>query len=135
MDVVSLCPLRTGALVWQPRRGSFVLTAVCKATFTLLPGDSVLATEQDYPNEDENHWNDDAARSLYSPSDLSPFKPRADVLLVGHAFAPKREPVRSLVARLSALGVDKSIEVHGERGWSADGSPREGGRFSRMPLR
>src|SRR3954471_20301712 len=96
MDVVSLCPLRVGSLVWQPRRGAWVLTAVCKATFTLAPGESELAEEQEYPNEDDNHWNDDPARSVYSPADLVPFKPRADVLLVGHAFAARHEPVKSL---------------------------------------
>ena len=63
---------------------------------------------------------------MYSPSDLVPFKPRADVLLVGHAFAPKGEGVRSLVARLVTAGVDKAIEVFGERAWAPDGSCARG---------
>src|SRR5689334_17838914 len=100
MDVVSVSLLRVASVVWQPRRGAWALTVVCKATYTLVPVESKLAQEQEYPNEDDNHWNDDPARSLYSPSDLAPFKPRADVMLVGHAFAPRKEPVRSLVARL-----------------------------------
>src|SRR5689334_10868121 len=135
MDVVSLSPLRTGSLVWQPRRGSWVLTAVCKATYSLLQGESVLAEEQEYPNDDDNHWNDDPARSLYSPSDLVPFKPRPDILLVGHAFAPRKEPVRSLIARLTIGDVDKAIEVTGDRATSPDGKVREPARFVKMPLR
>src|SRR5206468_2579065 len=77
----------------------------------------------------------DPQRSLYSPSDLAPFKQRGDVMLVGHAFAPRGEPVRSLVVRIIVGEVDKSIEVHGERAWSPDGLLREGPRFAKMPLR
>jgi hypothetical protein len=135
MDVISLSPLRTGSLVWQRRRGSWVMTAVCKATYALLPTESKLAPEQEYPNEDDNHWNDDDARSLYSPSDLVPFKPRADVMLVGHAFAPRKEPVRSVVARLLVGEVDKAVEVWADRSFAQDGTLREGPRFARMPLR
>ncbi|APR85487.1 putative outer membrane autotransporter barrel [Minicystis rosea] len=135
MDIVSLSPLRTGSVVWQPRRGSWVMTAVCKATYTLLPGVAELAPEQEYPNEDDNHWNDDPARSLHSPSDLVPFKPRADVMLVGHAFAPRNEPVRSLVARVLVGEADKSIEVFADRAFAPDGSVHDTARFTRMSLR
>ncbi len=91
MDVLSVSKLRTASLIWQPRRESFVLTVVCKATYALAQVTSELAPDQEYPNEYENHWNDDPARSLYSPNDLVPQKPRAEVLLVGHTFAPRGE--------------------------------------------
>src|SRR5215813_4265665 len=129
MDVVSLCPLRTGSLLWQPRRGSWVLTAVYKATYSLLPTDSTLAPEQEYPNEDENHWNDDPARSLYAPSDLVPMKPRAEVMLVGHAFAPRGERARAIVARMIVGDVDKAVEVFADRSFALDGTLREGSPF------
>lgn len=135
MDVVSLSPLRVASIAWQPRRGSWVLTVVCKATYKLLPGRSRLSESQEYPNDDDNHWNDDPDRSLYSPSDLCPFKQRADVMLVGHAFAPYAEPARSLYARLAVGTVDKSIEVFGDRAFLPDGSLREPTRFIKMPLR
>ena len=135
MDVIALSPLRTGSVVWQPRRGSWVLTAVCKATFSLAQTESTLAEEQEYPNEDDNHWNDDPARSLYSPSDLVPYKPRADVMVVGHAFAPRKEPARSVVARIIVGEMSKAIEVWCDRSVAQDGSLREGPRFVKMPLR
>src|ERR1700761_2212545 len=113
MKLVSLCPLRAASLIWQPRRGSYALTVVVKATYDLMPVESPLAREQEYPNEDDNHWKDDEARSLYSPSALVPFKPRADVMLVGHAFAPRQEAVRSLTVRLIVGDVNKAIEVFG----------------------
>ncbi|MFO0756299.1 MAG: DUF2169 domain-containing protein [Byssovorax sp.] len=135
MDIVSLSPFRTGSLVWQPRKGRFSLTVVCKATYALEPGESGLAAEQEDVNEHENHWDDDPRRSLYAPSDLVPFKARADVMLIGHAFAPPSEPVRSLVARLRVGELDKSIEVVGPRVWTREGELREGTRWVKMPLR
>ena len=111
MEIVSVCPLHAASLTWRSERAGWMLTVVCKGTFTLLPDESPLASEQEYPNEDDNYWDDDPARSLYSPSDLVPFKVRADVMLVGHAFAPRGEPVRSLTARLIVVDVDNAIEI------------------------
>ncbi len=112
-----------------------MLTVVCKATYVLMPGESPLAPEQDEPNEADGYWNDDETRSLSFASDLAPFKRRADVLLVGHAFAPERRPVGSLIARLVVGEVDKAIAVFGDRAWLPDGQVQEGPRFAQMPLR
>ncbi|MGK3990616.1 DUF2169 domain-containing protein [Sorangium sp. So ce136] len=135
MDVVAFGPLCTASLLWRRSRGDWAQTIVCKATFNLLPDVSPLASEQERPNENDKHWDGDPARSLYSPSDLVPFKPRADVLLVGNAFAPRKEPVRALVARLAIGSVDKSIEIYCDRAWTAEGKLHEGPWFSSMPLR
>src|SRR5689334_14796869 len=135
MDVVSTCPLRIASMVWQPRAGAWALTVVCKATFQLQPGVSPLAELQEAPAEDEGYWDDDEARSLHVGSDLVPFKARADVLLVGHAFAPGGQAVRSLPVRLVVGAVDKRIEVWCDRIFWQDGQVLEGQPFSRMPLR
>jgi hypothetical protein len=135
MDVISSGPLRATSVVWQPSAGRWALTVVCKATYRLEPIESPLAEAQEAPNEEDNFWDDDPARSLYAPSDLAPFKARADVLLVGHAFAPQGQPVRALVARLCVGEVDKSIEVWCDRAFGSDGRPLEGPRFKAMSLR
>ncbi|MFO0761050.1 MAG: DUF2169 domain-containing protein [Byssovorax sp.] len=134
MDVISTCPLSVASRVWQPSQGAFTLTVVCRATFQLRAGEAVLAVEQEAPNDHDDHWNDDDLRSLRAASDMAPIKPRADVLLVGAAFAPGRVPTRSLVVRLCAGEVDKSIEVVCDRSLSPDGTVREGAPFARMPL-
>jgi hypothetical protein len=112
-----------------------MLTVVCKATYVLMPGESPLAPEQDEPNEADGYWNDEETRSLNFASDLAPFKRRADVLVVGHAFAPERRPMRSLVARLMVGEVDKAIAVFADRAWTPDGQMQEGPKFVKMPLR
>src|SRR5262245_48678398 len=115
MDLVSNCPLRVASMLWQPWTGGFALTVVCKATFHLQPGIAELLEAQEEPLEDDAYWNGDEARSLCAPSDLVPFRVRADVLLVGRAFAPEGRSVRSLVARLAVGEIDKSIEVFCDR--------------------
>ncbi|HEY4119125.1 MAG TPA: DUF2169 domain-containing protein, partial [Byssovorax sp.] len=99
------------------------------------PGQAELAPEQEPTNDEDAYWNDDPARSLHSPSDMVPFKTRADVLLVGHAFAPNGEPVRMLQARLTVAEVDKAIDVVCDRAWTPDQRLVEGPRFAKMPLR
>ena len=93
-----------------------------------------LSAQQDPLNDDDQHYDDDPRRSVHAPGDMAPFKVRADVSLVGHAFAPQGQSVASLVARLAIGSIDKSIAVHGERAWSDEG-PKPVGTFSRLALR
>jgi hypothetical protein len=58
MEVVSLSPLPVGAVAWQPRQGTWVLTFACKATFRLLPGRADLADEQEPLYREDRHWSD-----------------------------------------------------------------------------
>ncbi|MDI1446202.1 DUF2169 domain-containing protein [Polyangium sp. 6x1] len=134
MEVVSLSPLPVASMIWQSGPGAWTLTFVAKATCQIQPGKSPLASAQEPVHEEDCHWDDDDARSLFAASDLVPLKPRVDVTLVGSAFAPQGQPVRSLFARLIIGDLDKSIEVHQDRTFTADGALVEGPRFSRMSL-
>src|SRR5580704_7469084 len=108
MDVVSHCSLPVAGRVWKPRPGAYALTFVCKATFALGPGKLALAAEQQPVHEFDRPWSD-TVTSLYAASDLAPRKLRADVVLIGNAYAPGGVPVRKLVARLVVGDIDKSI--------------------------
>lgn len=134
MDVRSACPLPAQGLVWQPRAGHWALTVVCKATFLLEPGEATLAAEQEPLNEEDNYWDDDPERSLYAASDIVPAKPRADILVVGNAYAPEGRPARSLVARVVVGDVDKSLEIVCDRSLDPSGVIHEGARFTKMRL-
>ncbi len=133
--MLSFGPLRTGSLLWRKAGERIVLTVVAKVTFALAPGESALADAPEEVAERENHWDDDPARSLHSPGDLAPLKRRADVVLVGHAFAPPGKPARSVLARLAVGTVDKVVEVFGPRTLTRSGEVRDGARWTRMPLR
>jgi hypothetical protein len=101
----------------------------------ICPGVSQLAADQEPINEDDNYWDDDSARSLYAPNDLAPYKPAADVVLVGYAFAPGRVPAPSFHVRMIIGEIDKSLEVSGDRAWSPEGALSEPARVVRVPLR
>lgn len=135
MDIVTLCPFVASKIVWQAHSGTFALTVIVKATFVLRSGTAELASEQDPICERDRFVDDAPHKSLRIPSDLVPYKPRADVLLVGHAYAPDKQPVRSVVTRLVVGEMDKAIEVFCDRSFRVrDGQLIEGKRFTKMPL-
>lgn len=136
MDIRTLGILPTSSVRWQNRTNTWALTLICKATFRLLPDESPLAPDQEPITEEDGFWNDDPSRSIYAPTDTVPFKVRVDVLLVGSAFAPSKQPVQSLSARLVAGDIDKSIEVVGDRTVrDAQGRASPATPFLKMPLR
>lgn len=135
MEVRSLCPLTASGFVWQWNGTTYAQTVVVKATFRLAPDTCPLADTQDPPVEADVFADGDPRRSLIIPSDKAPHKPHADVMLVGHAYAPKNQPVRSLMVRLSVGSLNKSIEVWCDRRFRRqDGQLREGPLFTKMPL-
>ncbi|WP_437668805.1 DUF2169 domain-containing protein [Sorangium sp. So ce131] len=134
VSVLGLSDVPVGWLVWHRPPSKPVLTVVCRATFVLRPGEAVLAGEQEPLAAAEQPYPGGASLGIYAPADLIPMKPHADVLLVGHAFAPGRQPVRSLFVRLAVGEVDKRIEVFCDRQFDLQGELREGPRFASMPL-
>ncbi|WP_437310175.1 DUF2169 family type VI secretion system accessory protein [Sorangium sp. So ce388] len=134
MDVVSDGSLPVASLLWQARASTWVLTVVCKATFTLAPAESPLAPAQEPIRERDAYRDDDPARSLIEASDLAPLKQGADVVLVGHAHAPGGKPARSLVARMVVGEIDKAIQASCDRLFTQEGELQEGARFTKMPL-
>lgn len=135
MEIVSSGPLPAEFLVWQPSPTAWALTIASKATFHLRPGEATLAAEQTPILEQDNYWDDNVDRSVRAPCDLVPFKPSADVVLVGAVFAPNRTPVRSVIASLTLGEMARSIEVFCDRAMMLDDSIQEGSGFVRMPLR
>jgi hypothetical protein len=135
MDVISTCPLRVASRVFRTSRGKHVLVVVCKATLLLLPGESPLSPDQDDPNEDDSCWDGDPTRSLYAPSDIVPAKPRADVMLVGHAFAPGSAPAPSIRTRLVVGTIDKTILAFADQAWIREGHLLDGQPVRKVPLR
>lgn len=136
VKVTSSCPLRVASVVWQPAEGLFMLTVLGKATFDLRPEESPLADNQDEPTPRDDYWNNDESASLRAACDIVPFKHAADVLVVGYAYAP---PVLSDWPFHTRLvvgnGIDKVIEIHGERHWTKDDQLIQNPCSPRVPLR
>jgi hypothetical protein len=132
-------PFVVSTLVWEPSPQQRSLTVSVKATFALshMAKEPQLSPEQDGFHDDVP-WDAAPHASLYSPSDSAPFKPRADVLLVGSAYAPGGAPADVVTARLSVGALDKALRVSGERAWAptAEGPRASAPRpFTRATLR
>ena len=134
VEVVELAPLRAATLLWRPHGSGRVLTVIAKATYVLDKGIAALADVQDDVNERDLHTENNTSLGLHSASDMVPYKPHADVTLVGKAYSPPRELARVVVARLKVGPVDKQVEVHAERQLTSRGEVKDDKFFSKMPL-
>jgi hypothetical protein len=132
--IISLSPLRSAVFGWRAAQAR-MLTLVCKATYALRPGESPLADEQEDPNERDDHWDDDPEKSLHAPSDFVPSKPRAELMVVGSAFAPGGVARSRVAVRVIVGDVDKALAVIGDRALLPDGSVSEPAAFTKMALR
>ena len=129
---------RTGIFANPDRSKS--LTAVVKATFSIPDDDGALcglAPEQIEPQPLASYTGERWRSSILRPADIVPYKPGTDVVLIGHAYAPRGQRVTELAASVKVGSLHKSIIVVGDRTWRrtdtglvmSDPEP-----FDRMPL-
>lgn len=98
--------------------GNPVFLVVVKGTF-LFDGDGGVtpADEQIPVAFGEVVEEGEGAAKVRLEEDTAPFKPRADILLLGKAHAPGGKPVRWLDAGLLVGSVKKVVRVFGDRVW------------------
>lgn len=117
MNIVNDTAFSIGTLFSEDLKGKPRLTVIVKGTFSLKTGEAVSADEQLPIFTADEHYGDDPLASVRFESDRVPFKPRADVVLVGKAYSPGAKPVKRLDVSLSVGRVQKTIRVYGERHW------------------
>jgi hypothetical protein len=121
MNVVNDTPFVDGlALGMGPDRRS-CLAPILKATFRMPGGadgaPAPVADEQLPITADDEFYKGDVTGSIRLESDAVPFKPRADVVLVGRAYAPGGKPVPVLDAGLRVGRAQQAVRVFGDRRW------------------
>lgn len=89
-----------------------------KSTFKLQPDHSAIPVEEE-PDlvTGDIFYEEDDSRSLYYSSDFVPFKPRADVVVVGKCHAPKGTKVPAREVTIEVGSKTKTINVFGNRYW------------------
>jgi hypothetical protein len=116
--------------------GIDTLIVVIKATFE-LSNPLRLASKQCPIVLADEYWGDPATSSLRYPNEAHLAKPGADVILNGHARAPRDQPVTQLDVVVSVGERTKLARVHGDRHWTQGSGPVHPSRpqpFVRMPL-
>ncbi|MFO0611150.1 MAG: DUF2169 domain-containing protein [Polyangiaceae bacterium] len=104
------------------------VAVILKATFGLADGLPMIAAEPQAIAEADVHPDGDASRSLLVASDLVPYRPKADILLSGSAYAPSGAPaprvqVRLMVGRGTQTLLDKCVLVQGPLGPAGGPAP------------
>lgn len=107
-----------GLSVAVDKDGLDLCVVVVKGTFLVATsGESVLAQQQEPLIYADAHYGDPAKTSLKYECDFAPFKPRADVLLNGHAVSQTGRPVPEVTVGIETGSIKKHIRVVGDRRW------------------
>ena len=103
---------------WEDLEGRAKLTLIVKSTFRIKPRAEASIASAQVPilSADEN-YSKDLTSSVRFESDMAPFKPKADIVLVGKAYAPQAKPVRHLDVSLTVGRLKKTVRVFGDRNW------------------
>jgi len=80
----SLCFESTGP------EGCPVHTVVVRATATIVPGAPLTLSDEQLPLKLTDCFGKPGASSLKYPSDLAPFKPKTDIVVIATAYPPAK---------------------------------------------
>ena len=111
-------PFAVRILPWTGVDNKPGLSIVVKATLVIVrEGGDVLPTLKQLPLFTTDVMSDTKAGSVRFESDLVPFKPRTDVVLIGRAYAPGGKPVTRLMAGLRVGALRYGVAIFGDRTW------------------
>ncbi|MBI4849356.1 MAG: DUF2169 domain-containing protein [Nitrospirae bacterium] len=118
MDLVNHSRFESAAIPLEGPGDNPVLTVIVKGTFNIRPGIPAEISEKQMPVLYGAELNDpEKPASIKFETDIVPFKPRADIVLVGKAYAPEGRAAQSFEAALKVGNMGKSILVFGDRNW------------------
>ena len=140
MEILNETPFEVEAIPCMGPENKTVLTIIVKGTFDMIPETPAESASEQIPVAfGDEYYHEAEGGSVKFESDVAPFKPRADIVLVGHAYAPKGTLKRAVDTSLRVGQVRKTIRVYGDRQWQLlsrllPASPSEPQPFSNMDL-
>lgn len=118
MEIINKTPFEFGlAPAFAPGLPKAVVLVV-KGTFEVHAEgrSSVAETQDELLVADELHEGTEY-QSVRLEAEMAPFKPRADIIVVGQAHAPKQRQVTALKVSVRVGGISKQVVVVGNRFW------------------
>ena len=110
--------MAAGLCVATEKSGQDRCVVVVKGTFVLDTGGGArLADEQAPLVHADVHRGEPGTTSVQAECDFAPFKPRADILVMGHAVSPMGKAVTESWVTLELGAHRKVIRVSGDRRW------------------
>jgi hypothetical protein len=137
-DFTNRTPFVFEAAFMTDEEGAPLFVPIVKATFVIaVDGSLQLAEEQQPVKLAGEHWGDPAVSSYRYEPECAFVKPATDVVMIGHAHAP-RVGTTEVLAGIRVGGLQKVVRVTGDRYWArrsvggiAMSAPQP---FERIPL-
>ncbi len=117
MQIVNETPFAADTVLWEDLEGKAKLTVIVKTTFEVQKDKAVLRAEQLPVFTSDQHYKDDPTALVRFETDRVPYKPLADIVLVGRAHAPWKRSVSQLDVSLRVGDLHKIIRIFGDRKW------------------
>jgi len=100
-----------------------IATLIVKGSFAYSKADIFdhkvqVASEQTPINYGDEPFPEKKNGCIQFESDIAPFKPKADIVLVGCAHSPRHQLIQSLDVRLKVGKIKKQLRVFGDRKWN-----------------
>jgi hypothetical protein len=122
----------------RDRQGAETWIVLVKGTFDIAPDGSTHPADEQAPVcTVPQYHGDPSTSSLRLDTDLLRLKPTTDVLVLGHAHAPRGRLVEQIDVTLKLDALEKTLRVIGNRHWKRGGGGLRLGSpqpFERMPL-
>lgn len=115
--IVNDTPWIVGLLRHQTTSARASLVVIVKRTLTWSGGTLRESSRQLDLFRGDVPWPDGPQSTVRFESDMVPFKPRGDIVLAGHAYAPDGRPVETLEASLRVNRQRYRLRVFGDRRW------------------
>lgn len=119
MNIQNDSPFVHGVMLSYLPHAVPALTVISKGTFDIRQNRQVTVAQDQIPltQSDEYYVTEQPPPSVRIESDLVPYKPRTDIILIGNAYSPDRKPVTKLLVKLRVGTIKKSLFVFGDRWW------------------
>ncbi len=119
MEIINNTPFEAEAIPLKGPGNKDVLTVIVKGTFDMQPEKQAVASREQIPiaygDELYDEKNDNI--NVKFESDIVPFKPKADIILTGRAYAQEKRAVQVLDVMLRVGNLKKILRVFGNRYW------------------
>ncbi len=137
MKIVNETPFAVEALPFIGPEGGPALSVIVKGTFTIVPDGTAVAADEQLPFAFADVPLDEKRpdRGARFEADAVPFKPRADVVLVGSAHAPPGKAAKAMDVSLRVGKLHKVVRVFGDRKWSCGGRLLPAGHSEPKPFK
>ncbi|WP_224360788.1 DUF2169 family type VI secretion system accessory protein [Hyalangium versicolor] len=134
MELVNRTPFAAERTVVPDREGRDVLLTVVKCTYALGKGGRLEPAPKQLPVQAvDDFYGEPGESSVRWESDLAVYKPATDVVVLGHAYPPRRpEPQVQVALRVGKIF--RVLTVFGDRRWRKGLGLSSPEPFAKMPL-